>query len=119
MTWQRGRWGRGSNVATCRPPTPSQVDVRLKSFDAASKIKIIKAVRGVTNLGLKEVRVCVVVGSEGGGNPRTPPLPALPPQAKDLVESAPCTILTGVKREEAAKVVEKLKAEVPAEYELV
>ena len=30
--------------------------MRLKSFEAASKIKIIKAVRGVTNLGLKEVR---------------------------------------------------------------
>ena len=33
-----------------------QVDIKLKSFDAASKIKIIKAVRGVTSLGLKEVR---------------------------------------------------------------
>ena len=40
-------------------------------------------------------------------------------QAKDLVESAPCTIATGIKREEAVKMVEKLKAEVPAEYELV
>jgi ribosomal protein L7/L12 len=40
-------------------------------------------------------------------------------QAKDLVESAPCTILANVKREDAVKMVEKLKAEVPADYELV
>jgi hypothetical protein len=55
------------------------------------------------------------------------PLRPLPPlhlspggsQAKDLVESAPCTILTKVKREEAAKIIEKLKAETGGEYELI
>ncbi len=30
-------------------------DIVLTGFDAASKIKVIKEVRGVTNLGLKEV----------------------------------------------------------------
>lgn len=84
-------------AAAAAPPAPKeekpQVDIKLKSFDAASKIKIIKAVRSITNLGLKE--------------------------AKDLVESAPCTILANVKREDAVKMVEKLKAEVPADYELV
>ena len=32
-------------------------DLKLVSFDAKAKIKIIKEVRTVTNLGLKEVRV--------------------------------------------------------------
>ncbi len=30
-------------------------DVKLKSFDAAQKLKVIKEVRAVTGLGLKEV----------------------------------------------------------------
>lgn len=33
-----------------------QVDIKLKGFPAANKIKVIKEIRGVTNLGLKEVR---------------------------------------------------------------
>ena len=37
-------------------PTHQQVDIKLKSFKAESKIKAIKEVRVVTNLGLKEVR---------------------------------------------------------------
>ena len=39
-------------------------------------------------------------------------------EAKDLVEGAPCTILQKVKREDAAKMIEKLKAETGAEFEL-
>ena len=31
-------------------------DLKLKGFDAKAKIKIIKEVRGITGLGLKEVR---------------------------------------------------------------
>ena len=75
------------------PSTSAQFDIKLKSFDAKNKIKVIKEVRGVTNLGLKE--------------------------AKDLVESAPCTLLTKVKKEDAAKIIEKLKVETGAELELV
>lgn len=56
------------------------MDIKLKSFKAESKIKVIKEVRGVTSLGLKE--------------------------AKELVESAPCTLMTKVKREDALKIVE-------------
>lgn len=41
------------------------------------------------------------------------------PQAKDLVEAAPCTIMTKVKAEEAAKIMEKLKAETGGEFELI
>ncbi|CAH8385597.1 unnamed protein product [Eruca vesicaria subsp. sativa] len=59
-------------------------DVMLKGFEAASKIKVIKEVRSVTDLGLKE--------------------------AKDLVEKAPTLLKKGVSKEEAEKIVEKLKA---------
>uniref|UniRef100_M4B1W2 Large ribosomal subunit protein bL12 C-terminal domain-containing protein n=1 Tax=Hyaloperonospora arabidopsidis (strain Emoy2) TaxID=559515 RepID=M4B1W2_HYAAE len=59
-------------------------DVKLASFDAKSKIKVIKEVRAITGLGLKE--------------------------AKELVEGAPSTVKKGVKKEEADELVEKLKA---------
>ena len=71
----------------------TEFDVILESFDAASKIKVIKEVRAVTNLGLKE--------------------------AKDLVESAPCTLMAKVKKEDAAKIAEKLRSETGAEVEIV
>ncbi|KAJ4867920.1 Ribosomal protein L12 family protein [Raphanus sativus] len=53
-------------------------------FESASKIKVIKEVRAVTDLGLKE--------------------------AKDLVEKAPTLLKKGVSKEEAEKIIEKLKA---------
>lgn len=71
------------------PPAAEKThfDVKLKSFDAAQKLKVIKEVRAVTNLGLKEVRAlghvsrgipprerdrgCVVGGAgEGAGGGR-------------------------------------------------
>lgn len=52
-------------------------------YDAAAKIKIIKEVRAVTDLGLKE--------------------------AKDLVEKAPTLLKKGVTKAEAEKIIEKLK----------
>lgn len=58
-------------------------DLKLESFDAASKIKIIKEVRTFTDLGLKE--------------------------AKELVEKAPTVLKTGVLKEEAEKILEKMK----------
>lgn len=58
-------------------------DIKLEKFEAAAKIKIIKEVRGFTDLGLKE--------------------------AKDLVEKAPAVLKKGVTKEEAAPIVEKLK----------
>jgi len=36
-----------------------------------------------------------------------------------LVEGAPCTILQKVKKEDAAAMIEKLKAETGAEFELL
>jgi large subunit ribosomal protein L7/L12 len=119
----------------------THVDIKLKAYKAENKIKVIKEVRAVTNLGLKEVRTLDVMGSGRvwDGRPRQHPRshtiivvshthtlpfsppnhPTLPPQAKDLVESVPCTLLQKVKKEDAAKIVEKLKTETGAELELV
>ena len=58
-------------------------NVVLKDF-GANKINVIKAVREVTSLGLKE--------------------------AKDLVESAPATVKEGVNKEEADKMKKELEA---------
>ncbi|KAD0118115.1 hypothetical protein E3N88_44763 [Mikania micrantha] len=60
-------------------------DLKLEGgFDAGSKIKIIKEVRTFTDLGLKE--------------------------AKELVEKAPTLLKKGVQKEEAEKIIEKMKA---------
>lgn len=37
----------------------TEFDVKLEGFDAASKIKVIKEIRGVTELGLKEAKELV------------------------------------------------------------
>jgi large subunit ribosomal protein L7/L12 len=60
----------------------TEFDVILASF-GDQKIKVIKAVRGMTGLGLKD--------------------------AKDLVESAPSAIKEGVDKEEAEKVKAELE----------
>ncbi|KAI3711644.1 hypothetical protein L1987_70183 [Smallanthus sonchifolius] len=64
-------------------PEKSVFELKLDSFEAASKIKIIKEVRSVTDLGLKE--------------------------AKDLVEKAPVVFKKGVTKEEAEQIIEKMK----------
>ena len=56
--------------------------MKLENFDAASKIKVIKEVRAINTLGLKE--------------------------AKDLVEKVPAVLKQEVAKEEA-KVIEKIK----------
>ncbi|MCL4461144.1 MAG: 50S ribosomal protein L7/L12 [Nitrospirae bacterium] len=62
----------------------TEFDVILKSAPADKKINIIKVVRELTSLGLKE--------------------------AKDLVEGAPKPLKTGATKEEAASMKEKLTA---------
>ncbi|MGQ9489281.1 MAG: 50S ribosomal protein L7/L12 [Anaerolineae bacterium] len=62
----------------------TEFDVILESY-GANKINVIKAIRALTNLGLKE--------------------------AKDLVESAPTTVLSAVSKEAAADAKAKLEAE--------
>ncbi|XP_009418136.2 uncharacterized protein LOC103998399 [Musa acuminata AAA Group] len=59
-------------------------ELRLDSYEAASKIKVIKEIRVFTDLGLKE--------------------------AKDLVEKAPTVIKKGLSKEEAEQIIEKMKA---------
>lgn len=62
----------------------TEFTVSLESADATKKIAVIKAVREVTQLGLKE--------------------------AKDLVEGAPQTLKEDVSKEEAAKIKETIEA---------
>ncbi|GMR04769.1 MAG: 50S ribosomal protein L7/L12 [Thermodesulfobacteriota bacterium] len=61
----------------------TEFNVILKSF-GSEKIKVIKEVRAVTGLGLKE--------------------------AKDLVESAPKAVKEGVSKEEAEKIKKQIEA---------
>jgi large subunit ribosomal protein L7/L12 len=60
----------------------TEFDVFLKSA-GENKINVIKAIRGITGLGLKE--------------------------AKDLVESAPAAVKSGVAKDEAAKIQKELE----------
>ncbi|MCI16028.1 50S ribosomal protein L7/L12, partial [Trifolium medium] len=65
-------------------PEKTVFELKLLSYEAASKIKVIKEVRGFTDLGLKE--------------------------AKDIVEKTPSIIKKGVSKEEGEQIIEKLKA---------
>ena len=62
----------------------TEFNVILKAFDETKKIPVIKEVRAVTGLGLKE--------------------------AKDLVEGAPKPLKEGVSKEEAAKIKDQVSA---------
>ena len=84
-------------TAGAQPGASSEVAEEKSSFDivladvGASKINVIKEVRAITNLGLKE--------------------------AKDLVEAAPKVVREGVKKEEAEEIKKKLE-EAGAKVEL-
>ncbi|KAK7281273.1 hypothetical protein RIF29_09101 [Crotalaria pallida] len=67
-----------------KKPEKTVFELKLESYEAASKIKVIKEVRGFTDLGLKE--------------------------AKDLVEKRPSIIKKGVSKEEGEQIIEKMKA---------
>ena len=73
----------GAAPAAAAAEEKTEFDVILASF-GEKKLDVIKAVRGITGLGLKE--------------------------AKDLVEGAPKAIKEGVSKEEADKIAEELKA---------
>ena len=60
------------------------IELKLVSYDEKSKIKVIKEIRTITNLGLKE--------------------------AKDLVEGAPKVVKKDIKKEEAEELKAKLVA---------
>ena len=75
--------GAGGGEAAAEEEEASEVDVILESA-GDKKIQVIKEVRALTSLGLKE--------------------------AKDLVEAAPTAILEKVARDAAAKAKEQLEA---------
>jgi large subunit ribosomal protein L7/L12 len=72
-----------SAAAAADAEEQTEFNVILKDM-GANKINVIKAVREVTSLGLKE--------------------------AKDLVEGAPQTVKEGISKEESATIKEKLEA---------
>lgn len=67
-----------------KKPEKTAFELKMESYDAASKLKVIKEIRSFTDLGLKE--------------------------AKDLVEKTPAILKKGVSKEEAEKIIEKMKA---------
>lgn len=72
------------NVEEKTQDTPKQIyDIKLTSFDATKKISVIKEVRALLNLGLKE--------------------------AKELVEQTPVVLVKGGKLDEAENIKNKLK----------
>ncbi len=74
----------GAAVAAAAPAAEEKTEFDVVLTDAgASKLNVIKAVRSITGLGLKE--------------------------AKDMVEGAPQTVKSGVSKEEAEKVAAELK----------
>jgi len=73
----------GGGGAAAPAEAKTEFDVVLDGFDAAKKIGVIKVIRALTNLGLKE--------------------------AKDLVEGAPSKVKEGVSKEDAEKAKKELE----------
>jgi large subunit ribosomal protein L7/L12 len=76
--------GAAPGAAPAAVEEQTEFNVILKAYDESKKIAVIKEVRAVTNLGLKE--------------------------AKDLVEGAPKPLKEGVSKEDAAKIKELVTA---------
>ena len=76
--------GAGAAPAAAAAEEQTEFNVILKAFDETKKIAVIKEVRAVTGLGLKE--------------------------AKDLVEGAPKPLKEGISKEDAAKIKEQVTA---------
>ena len=74
----------GGGAAAPAAEEKTEFNVILKAFDDAKKIAVIKEVRAVTGLGLKE--------------------------AKDLVEGAPKPLKEGISKDEAGKIKEQITA---------
>jgi large subunit ribosomal protein L7/L12 len=75
--------GGGGGAAAPVAEAKTEFTVVLEGFDAAKKINVIKVVREVTSLGLKE--------------------------AKDLVDGAPKVVKEGVSKDEAAAIKKKFE----------
>ena len=83
MAVAAGPVGGGGGQAAAPAEEKTSFDIVLAAA-GANKIQVIKEIRAVTNLGLKE--------------------------AKELVESAPKPVKAGVKKEEADEIKKKLEA---------
>eukprot|EP00527_Entomoneis_sp_CCMP2396_P006274 CAMPEP_0198149130 /NCGR_PEP_ID=MMETSP1443-20131203/45145_1 /TAXON_ID=186043 /ORGANISM="Entomoneis sp., Strain CCMP2396" /LENGTH=187 /DNA_ID=CAMNT_0043814059 /DNA_START=99 /DNA_END=662 /DNA_ORIENTATION=- len=88
----KGSGGQGGDSEEAVVAEKTTFDVKLTGFDPKAKIKVIKEVRAIAGLGLKE--------------------------AKDLVESAPKIIQTNIKKEQAEELKKKLE-ELGAQIEIV
>ena len=75
--------GGGGAAAAEKPAEKTEFTVSLDGFDAAKKINVIKVVREITGLGLKE--------------------------AKDLVEGAPKAVKENIAKDEAEAIKKKLE----------
>jgi large subunit ribosomal protein L7/L12 len=75
--------GGGGGAVAEKPAEKTEFTVTLEGFDPAKKINVIKVVREITGLGLKE--------------------------AKDLVEGAPKPVKENVSKEDAEKVKKQLE----------
>jgi large subunit ribosomal protein L7/L12 len=75
--------GAGGAGGDAKPAEKTEFTVQLDGFDAAKKINVIKVVREITGLGLKE--------------------------AKDLVEGSPKPVKENVSKEEAEKFKKQLE----------
>ncbi|KAL1215334.1 Large ribosomal subunit protein bL12c [Cardamine amara subsp. amara] len=78
---QSGGGGGGNEEAKVEKTV---FELKLESFEASAKIKIVKELRSFTDLGLKE--------------------------AKELVEKSPVVLKAGLSKEDGEKILEKLKA---------
>src|SRR5260370_6840768 len=78
-----GGGGGGTAVAE-KPAEKTEFTVQLDGFDPAKRINVIKVVREITGLGLKE--------------------------AKDLVEGSPKAVKENVSKEEAGKIRKQLES---------
>lgn len=74
----------GAAAKAEKKPENATFELKMESYEAVSKLKIIKELRSFMELGLKE--------------------------AKELVESSPAVLKKGVLKEEAEKIIEKMKA---------
>jgi large subunit ribosomal protein L7/L12 len=73
----------GGGAAAPAAEAKTEFDVVLEGFDAAKKIGVIKVIRAITSLGLKE--------------------------AKDLVEGSPSKVKEGISKEDAEKAKKELE----------
>ena len=107
--------GGGGEAAEEAAPVEEKThfDLKLVTFDAKAKIKIIKEVRAATKLGLKEVRARawrhVHLGMCGARWLTRGLVTPARVQAKDLVESAPAVLLKDASKDDAEPLKAKLE----------